>query len=143
MGQAEQSAEAIPTIEKLFGLDLSADSIPPLPHQVARSLWGKGDYRAAYSLLYRASLQRLVASEVRLPLSSADTEQECVRKVQHLGLPSVASNYFEQLTMQWLALAYGNRIPTAEQFQAILNAWPAFEAHTGRISTEGDAVEIH
>ena len=116
--------------DQLFGLDLRKESLPDSPLNSAKLLWHEKNYRAAYSLLYRAALSHLLHVE-RLPLEISHTEQECValfrnkqRASKHAGDNTEKSDYFSVLTQQWIALAYGHEQPSDIEFESLCQYWP-------------------
>ncbi|MCP4878059.1 MAG: DUF4129 domain-containing protein [Gammaproteobacteria bacterium] len=115
-GKARETAP-----EVLFGLDVTPESLPEdVPHQVMR-LWAEGDYREALSLLYRASLSRLIA-RYELAFRASHTELECAALVRARGIDSL-SDYFWQLTSIWRKLAYGHQLPETEAIRDLCNDW--------------------
>ena len=113
------AGEAAP--EVLFGLDVTPQSLPSdVPVQVMR-LWEAGSYREALSLLYRASLSRLI-DKYELAFRTSHTEAECAALVKARGVDSL-SDYFWQLTDVWRRLAYGHQLPASETLQALCDGW--------------------
>jgi Domain of unknown function (DUF4129) len=111
--------ETVPQI--LFGLDVTPQSLPPdVPAQVMR-IWGEGSYREALSLLYRASLSRLI-DRYELAFRASHTEAECAALVKACGIDSL-SDYFWQLTNVWRRLAYGHHRPESEIVQRLCDGW--------------------
>jgi hypothetical protein len=105
----------------LFGLDVTPQSLPPdVPAQVMR-IWGEGGYREALSLLYRASLSRLI-ERYELAFRASHTEAECAALVKAHGIDSL-SDYFWQLTNVWRRLAYGHQQPASEIIQGLCDDW--------------------
>ena len=105
----------------LFGLDVTPQSLPrDVPAQVMR-LWGEGGYREALSLLYRASLSRLI-DRYELAFRASHTEAECAALVKACGIDSL-SDYFWQLTNVWRRLAYGHHRPESEIVQRLCDGW--------------------
>ena len=107
--------------EILFGLDVTPQSLPEdVPAQVMR-LWAEGHGREALSLLYRASLSRLI-ERYQFAFRASHTEAECAALVRARGIDSL-SEYFGQLTAVWRRLAYGHRLPAAETVEGLCDAW--------------------
>ncbi|MDH3534441.1 MAG: DUF4129 domain-containing protein [Gammaproteobacteria bacterium] len=107
--------------EVLFGLDVTPQSLPPdVPAEVMR-LWAEGGYREALSLLYRASLSRLI-DKYELAFRASHTEAECAALVRARGIDSL-SDYFWQLTSVWRRLAYGHQLPAAEMVRSLCDGW--------------------
>ncbi len=115
-GRPREKAPAV-----LFGLDVTPQSLPPdVPAQVMR-LWDEGGYREALSLLYRASLSRLI-DKYEIAFRASHTEAECAALVKARGIESL-SDYFWQLTAVWRQLAYGHRVPAGEIIQDLCQGW--------------------
>jgi hypothetical protein len=107
--------------EVLFGLDVTPQSLPPdVPAQVMRQ-WAEGGYREALSLLYRASLSRLI-DRYEIAFRASHTEAECAALVRACGIDSL-SEYFWQLTNVWRRLAYGHQLPESETIQGLCDGW--------------------
>jgi len=107
--------------EVLFGLDVTPESLPPdVPEQAIR-LWGEGAYREALSLLYRASLSRLI-ERYELAFRASHTEAECAALVKAYGVESL-SDYFWQLTQTWRRLAYGHQLPSDDTLRGLCDGW--------------------
>jgi len=105
----------------LFGLDVTPQSLPAdVPAQVMR-IWGEGGYRESLSLLYRASLSRLI-ERYELAFRASHTEAECAALVKTCGVDSL-SDYFWQLTDVWRRLAYGHQKPDTEVIQELCEGW--------------------
>ena len=105
----------------LFGLDVTPQSLPvDVPAQVMR-IWGEGGYRESLSLLYRASLSRLI-DRYELAFRASHTEAECAALVKACGVDSL-SDYFWQLTNVWRRLAYGHQKPATEVIQGLCDGW--------------------
>ena len=105
----------------LFGLDVTPQSLPPdVPAEVMR-IWGEGGYRQALSLLYRASLSRLI-DRYELAFRASHTEAECAALVKARGIDSL-SDYFWQLTNAWRRLAYGHHKPANDVIQELCDGW--------------------
>ena len=116
---AGPAREAAP--EVLFGLDVTPQSLPPdVPAQVMQ-LWREGAYREALSLLYRASLSRLI-ERYQLEFRASHTEAECAALVKARGIESL-SDYFWQLTNVWRRLAYGHQVPDSQVVQGLCQGW--------------------
>jgi hypothetical protein len=107
--------------EVLFGLDVTPESLPPdVPEQAIR-LWREGACREALSLLYRASLSRLI-DRYELAFRASHTEAECAALVREQGIESL-SEYFWHLTQTWRQLAYGHRLPSEGDLEDLCAGW--------------------
>ena len=92
-------------------------------------IWGEGKYREALSLLYRASLSRLI-ERYQFEFRASHTEAECAALVKARGIESV-SDYFGQLTTVWRRLAYGHRVPQSDVVQSLCDNWNSELADEG------------
>ena len=109
--------------EILFGLDVTPESLPEdVPGQVMK-LWDSGSHREAMSLLYRASLSRLI-DRYEIAFRASHTETECAALVRARGIDSL-SEYFWQLTDAWRRLAYGHQVPGSDTVQGLCAGWRA------------------
>ena len=109
--------------EILFGLDVTPASLPDdVPGQVMK-LWNAGSHREALSLLYRASLSRLI-DRYEIAFRASHTETECAALVTARGIDSL-SEYFWQLTDVWRRLAYGHQVPGSDTVQGLCADWHA------------------
>ena len=107
--------------EILFGLDVTSDSLPEdVPTEVLL-LWERGANREALSLLYRASLSRLI-DRYQLAFHASHTEAECASLVREHGIESL-SRYFWELTQVWRRLAYGHRLPPDNTVRDLCAGW--------------------
>ena len=107
--------------EVLFGLDVTPESLPEdVPGQVLR-LWEEGAGREALSLLYRATLSRLI-DRYQIAFRASHTEAECAALVGARGDDSLSA-YFDELTRVWRRLAYGHRLPGADTVRTLCVGW--------------------
>lgn len=110
-----------PPASQIFGLDVTAESLPEdLPNAVRTEI-EKNNYRAALSLLYRATLHQLI-HQGHFQFQDSFTEGECVRLVKSSG-DARLSLYTEQLTLIWQKLAYGHQAPAPEAIEEYCNQW--------------------
>ncbi len=109
--------------EVLFGLDVTPESLPPDVPARVMALWAEAGYREALSLLYRASLSRLI-DKYELAFRASHTEAECAALVRAHGIDSL-SEYFWQLTNAWRRLAYGHQLPESETIKGLCDGWTA------------------
>ncbi|PCK08646.1 MAG: hypothetical protein COA42_08205 [Alteromonadaceae bacterium] len=118
-----------PPPKELFGLDLREESLPEdIPSEV-RSLWQKDEHRAALSLLYRASLYKLI-HEWGFNFSEGDTEGDCAKLVTLQGDASL-SDYTKHLTQCWQLVAYAHRSPENDAVEKLCQQWSSlFEKPT-------------
>ena len=110
--RADAGADLPPPLPSHIGsLDVRPDSLPERIGVDARSLWQRGEHRAALSLLYRGALSRLIHAYC-VPIRPAHTESECVRLAQE-RLPQDRSAFFARLVSVWQSTVYGGRAPEA------------------------------
>lgn len=105
----------------MFGLDVTAKSLPDNVITEVLQLWQEHNQRAAMSLLYRATLSRLIEYN-QFEFKASDTELECAQKVKVSG-EQLLSEYFYQLTRTWQHLAYGHQFPSYGEFQQLCQQW--------------------
>ncbi|MFJ3482260.1 DUF4129 domain-containing protein [Pseudomonas sp. NPDC090202] len=123
--QATRAKPAHNAPQQLFGLKVSADSLPDDIAGTAEQLWQQSP-REALSLLYRALLSRLL-TDYRLPLKHADTEGQVLSQVAGLNQPPLTA-YSHELTHHWQNLAYGHRMPPDDAGQRLCADWRALFA---------------
>ncbi len=102
-------------------LDIRPETLPDRIGAAARTLWQRGEHRAALSLLYRGALSRLVHTHA-VPIRAASTEGDCLRLARgHLG--DAPERFFAQLVTAWQLAVYGGRLPEADQVLALCDAF--------------------
>jgi hypothetical protein len=111
--------EEVPEI--LFGLDVTPASLPADVPAKVMQLWAEGLCREALSLLYRASLSRLIDRH-QIVFRASHTEAECAVLVRACGIESL-SEYFWRLTQVWRRLAYGHRLPASDIVEGLCDEW--------------------
>ena len=95
------------------------DSLPDNVPAVARRLWAEGRPRHALALLYRASVESMaVRANVALPPGA--TESECLRASRRMP-DGEDRSLFAGVVRVWQYAAYGQRLPTADEFDALLS----------------------
>ena len=105
----------------LFGLDLRRETLPEDVSTAALDLWKENKGRQALSLLYRATLIRLMA-EHSCRFQKGYTEGECVGVARQQS-PESLSQYFSQLAGHWQNLAYGHTMPSHETMENLCQNW--------------------
>ncbi len=105
----------------LFGLDVSEESLPGDITARVRQLCTRGEFREALSLLYRATLSRLMHQR-GFRFHDSYTEGECVAVV-HQGNDPQLSRFTEELTLSWQRLAYGHQQPSSQQVDRLCERW--------------------
>ena len=119
-GPKEKSA-VLPT--HVHELDIRPESLPDRVGSVAWSLWQRGEQHAALSLLYRATLSRLVHTH-SVPITSASTEGECIQLAQ-ASLAIRPLGLVEQVIDAWRLAVYGSRTLNTEVVQALCQRFDA------------------
>jgi hypothetical protein len=95
-----------------------SEPLPPDIATVARRLWAEGQPRRALALLYRASVEAMSA-RVDAHLPPGATEAECLRLSRRM--PAVEDrDAFQRMVRIWQYAAYGQRLPAADEFDALL-----------------------
>ncbi|MCG8617702.1 MAG: DUF4129 domain-containing protein [Desulfobacterales bacterium] len=121
------TGNGLPAIRKtkppreLFGLKITAESLPAdIMAEIDKLLEAK-DFRAALSLLYRGTLYRLVF-ETLIDIPASATEGECIRLVEN-HTDAETAVFFKTLTGVWLKLAYGHIQPDLNTVESLCNTW--------------------
>ncbi len=109
-------------LDTLFGLDIRPESLPDDVGAAAWRLWQAGEARAALALLYRGALASLVHVH-DAALHAGSTEGDALR-LARAALPAPGSDFFSDLTLAWLRLAYRHEAPGAEAVRALCEGWP-------------------
>lgn len=107
---------------KLFGLDLTSESLPDKPWLVAKQLIDDNQYREALSLLYRASLIWYIDHSDAV-IKEGYTELECLKHITN-SVSQQSSLYMKNLTNNWRGLAYAHQIPEVNQLNELCDRWP-------------------
>ena len=95
-----------------------AEPLPPDIATVARRLWAEGQPRRALALLYRASVEAMIARVDAHPPPGA-TEADCLRLSRRL--PEQEDREIFQRTVRiWQYAAYGQRLPDAATFESLV-----------------------
>ncbi|RLJ16820.1 hypothetical protein DJ031_15210 [bacterium endosymbiont of Escarpia laminata] len=105
----------------LSGLDIRPESLPEDLVRQAEVLLLAGEGRAALSLLYRGALSVLVF-RFHLQITIGATEGECLCQVESSQNFSAAV-FFRRLTAAWQGMAYGHRLPSAGELEALCQDW--------------------
>jgi hypothetical protein len=97
---------------------MHAEPLPPDIATVARRLWTEGQPRRALALLYRASVEAMTIRVDAHPPPGA-TEAECLRLSRRM--PDVEDrDAFQRMVRIWQYAAYGQRLPTADDFETLV-----------------------
>ncbi|MFC1664495.1 DUF4129 domain-containing protein [Pseudomonadota bacterium] len=105
----------------LFGLDMRDESLPDNVLGEVDRLWRLKKHRQSLSLLYRASLVRMMRTH-QVEFAQGDTEGECLQKVRSAVAQDLAT-YFKKMTGAWITLAYGHQSPSSEMFDDLCRSW--------------------
>lgn len=97
------------------------ETLPDDLPTAVRTLWQKGQPRAAVALFYRASVKHLMETlDTLLPPGS--TEAECLRLARRS--PDTAySKLFSRIVLIWQEAAYAERLPKPEVLEVLLKEW--------------------
>ena len=106
---------------QLFGLDIQAEALPDDMLGQVQQYIARGEFRAALSLLYRATLIKLI-HRYQLDIPESATEGECLRIVRQ-NRPEQESFYFQRMTGIWLRLAYAHEAPAGDDLQELGREW--------------------
>jgi len=109
---------------RLFGLDVKADALPADIIAQVQKLIAQGELRAALSLLYRASLIKLIHL-YQLDIPESATEGECLQIVRK-HRPQPESTFFHRMTRVWLRLAYAHELPDSSALQELSREWQRY-----------------
>ncbi|MEN9434825.1 MAG: hypothetical protein RLZZ422_2414 [Pseudomonadota bacterium] len=113
---------AAPPPTTLFGLDITAASLPKDIPAAVKAAWQQGDYRQALSLLYRSALYQLT-HEQHLHIQTHHTEGD-VLVLAKPTLPTEQWEYLKRLTQYWQQTAYGHITPNNLVLEQLLPARP-------------------
>ena len=95
----------------------------PLPDDIptaVRRLWQSGRQRDALALLYRASVEAMVA-RAQVVLVPGATEAECLRASRKMPLAE-DREVFASAVRTWQYAAYAQRLPALDEFDALLRS---------------------
>ena len=107
---------------ELFGLDVTAKSLPPNVMASARELVVAEEFRQALSLLFRATLMQLLLKQSAI-VSDAQTELECEASIAKSDASGLVKQYFADLTQAWLLMAYAHEPPNTAIALALCDRW--------------------
>lgn len=97
------------------------EALPPLPEDIptaVRRLWQDGRQREALALMYRASVEAMVARTEAVLVPGA-TESECLRASRKLARAE-ERDAFARAVRTWQHAAYAQRFPGSEEFESLL-----------------------
>ncbi len=98
-------------------LDIRPESLPDDVGTAARTLFDRGEQRAALALLYRGLLSRLV-HEHAVPIRASSTEGDCLA----LATPRVGAStahYAARLVATWQGAVYGGAVPLTTEIESL------------------------
>jgi hypothetical protein len=98
-------------------LDIRPESLPGNIGRAARSLWDRGDHRAALSLLYRGLLSRLTHVH-RVPIRDSSTEGDCLSLMEG-RVTRDTSAYAATLVKEWRGFVYGGATTASSTMHAL------------------------
>ncbi len=122
----ERDPDAPAAPAALFGLAISPESLPADVAAAALAQLAAGHPREALSLVYRASLSRLVHDH-GMRVAAGDTEAIVMEHGETL-LVRTASDYFADLVGHWSLVAYAKRLPPQEELEGLCRD---FDRHFG------------
>ena len=111
----------------LFGMKVDKESLPQDVISNVESLWNQQQFRAAYSLLYRATLQRLMEHH-QIKFKEGNTEEEC-KKLVIKHVPAELGNFFSEMTLHWQRLAYAHSVIDSDKMVHLCSEWRKFFNH--------------
>ena len=106
----------------LAGLDIRPESLPDDLQSAVNQALRQHKHREALSLLYRASLARLV-SLIPDGLAAGATETECLRALQSSQGAHPGVQFLARLTPVWISTAWAHRPPSEADISALARAW--------------------
>lgn len=113
----ERDPEAPAPPAALFGLAITPESLPADVTAAALAALAAGHPREALSLVYRASLSRLVHDH-GMRVAAGDTEAIVMEHGETL-LARSASDYFADLVGHWSLVAYAKRLPPQDELESL------------------------
>ncbi|MEM0897094.1 MAG: hypothetical protein AAGJ79_09405 [Verrucomicrobiota bacterium] len=112
-----------PKATTILGMKIGVDSLPSDIVGAAKAAWEEGKAKEALSLLYRGAISWFV-DVAETPIEESDTESDCVRRVRSAGDHEREIRYLEELTGQWIGVAYGRSAPEEHAMRGLLDKWP-------------------
>ncbi len=119
--QARVSHRKADIPSRLFGLDLSQNTLPDNIVDNVLKLLNQDEIRKALSLLYRGTLVRLI-NDFNLTIPASATENECLKIIESKQKKNEVI-FFKTLTNIWLAMAYGHIIPQRKVIEKVCMTW--------------------
>jgi hypothetical protein len=106
----------------IHGEAIKPETLPRDAAAEAWRLWRAGAQREALSLLYRATLAKLLGQH-GVDFGTSQTEDECLRQAEAQLERSELVDFLRRLTRIWQLAAYGHRPPDDGQVQALCQQW--------------------
>ena len=119
-----------PKVRSVMGMDVTPESLPEDIVVVARAAWDKRDHQLALSYLYRGAISWTI-HEMEIAIEEGDTENDCLLRVSDCGQQKV-TDYFTELTQDWVNLAYGEMEPDVHAFSELCRTWPFTKVATSK-----------
>jgi hypothetical protein len=111
-------------------LDIRPESLPADIGAAARTLWDRGEHRAALALLYRGLLSRL-AHTYQVPIRDSSTEGDCLA-LSSTHLDGGRHEYASRLVRVWQRTVYGHEPVDSTVVHALCDGFaPALDAAGG------------
>ncbi|MEO1856937.1 MAG: hypothetical protein ABGY95_06180, partial [Rubritalea sp.] len=101
-GTGRANLASPPTVRSVMGMDVTPESLPKDIVAAAKAAWDARNHQLALSYLYRGSISWTI-NEMAVEIEEADTENDCVLRVQQAGQQAV-TDYFSGLTKHWVNL---------------------------------------
>ena len=114
---ATQKGETFVAPTHVRDLDIRPESLPANIGRAARTLWDRGEHRAAWSLLYRGLLSRLTHVH-RVPITDSTTEGDCLSLITGRVAPPTGA-YTARLIDGWQGFVYGGALTAPATVHAL------------------------
>jgi hypothetical protein len=125
----DQALAPVPNLlpSHVSALDIRPQSLPPQIAEAVLRLWQEGQHRQALSLLYRATLSRLV-HQYAVPIKAASTEGECIA-LADTRLDTERSALVQQLVTAWQRATYGSQLPSSHTLKQLCQGFTLLLDH--------------
>ena len=120
--KAKPTKSKPPPAPVIHGVDIRPENFTNDAAEQAWHLWQNDAKRQALSLLYRASLARLMTLH-NVQFDASATEEECLRCVRHAVSEGELPVFIERLTRSWQSMAYAHRTPADADMQSLCDGW--------------------
>lgn len=105
----------------VMGMEVTPESLPGDVAASALQAWREGRHHEALSLLYRGSIAWMIR-DGGVEIAESDTENDCLGRVRREGAGH--ADYFEELTGEWVRLAYACERPDDARVETLCGRWP-------------------